>query len=240
MKPIIGIPLRSDMDEEKRNYLYIFDKVKNSIIKMNAIPFPLMPPQNVEYFNTRFDEMPELTEEEKEIINNYLDYIDGLFIPGGYKISKIDLYILDEAIKKDMPILGVCLGMQLMSMYNDSFNLEDIKTNINHKGNQDDKYIHSVKISKDSLLYKIIGKEEFEVNSFHKKQAFKNKIYKNIGYAPDGTLEAMENSNNTFNIGVQWHPEKMIDYDENAKKLMKAFIDASINYKKNKKYDKIK
>ena len=50
----------------------------------------------------------------------------------------------------------------------------------------------------------------------------------------------MENSNNTFNIGVQWHPEKMIDYDENAKKLMKAFIDASINYKKNKKYDKIK
>ena len=93
---------------------------------------------------------------------------------------------------------------------------------------------HKVRIDKDSKLYKILGKEEFEVNSFHTRHATKNHIYKVVGYSDDGLIEAIEYPNDTFNIGVQWHPEISYSFDENSKKIIDSFVEAAKRNSKNK------
>ena len=91
------------------------------------------------------------------------------------------------------------------------------------------KYVHKVKILKDSLLYKIIGKEEIKVNSRHNYHVPEKLDYLKSAYATDGIIEAVESKDNKFTLGVQWHPETMISYDEDAKKIIQAFIDKCKN-----------
>ena len=88
-------------------------------------------------------------------------------------------------------------------------------------------YVHDVNIvDKDSKLYKIFGKETVRVNSKHRLAITKTKDFKVVAYSEDGLIEGIELDRNKFAVGVQWHPEEMITYDEDMKKLMKTFIDS--------------
>jgi putative glutamine amidotransferase len=87
-------------------------------------------------------------------------------------------------------------------------------------------YAHSVKIDKTSKLYSIFGKEEIMVNSRHKEMVIDPTNIKVVGVS-DGVIEAVEKNGVLFLIGVQWHPEDMIKYDENAKKLFDRFFECS-------------
>ena len=75
------------------------------------------------------------------------------------------------------------------------------------------------------LFYKIVGKEELSVNSFHRRCATANEIYRTVGVSEDGVIEAMELPGAEFNFGVQWHPEIMYPYDEDSRKIINAFIE---------------
>ena len=155
----------------------------------------------------------------------YLDLIQGLFIPGGSKFCEYDRYLLERAIEKNIPVLGVCLGMQLMSCYKEDVILEKIEdSNIEHNVDLSVKYAHKVKIDRNSKLYGILQKDEINVNSFHNYSVTPNEIYKTVARSEDGIIEAIEYPSKTFNMGVQWHVEKMYDYDEDAKKIMDCFI----------------
>ena len=121
--------------------------------------------------------------------------------------------------------------MQMMSCYKEDIQLEkNSDSGINHNQSRTETYKHKVKILKNSLLYKIIGKEEIEVNSFHNYHVTENHLYNTVAYSEDGLIEAIEYPSNTFNIGVQWHPERMVDYDDSSYKLMTYFIDEAIKY----------
>ena len=77
-----------------------------------------------------------------------------------------------------------------------------------------------------------IGEEEIMVNSYHKRHVTENHIYQTVAYSEDGLIEAIEYPSDTFNIGVQWHPERMNDFDEPSQKLMEYFVnECSINKK---------
>ena len=118
--------------------------------------------------------------------------------------------------------------MQIMSVYKkESDDLEIINTDINHSVNVNKKLVHSVKIDKSSKLYNIISKDEIMVNSYHKFRVKENPYYKTVAKSPDGVIEAMEMEGATFNIGVQWHPEKMYDSDIYSKKIIDEFIKVS-------------
>lgn len=224
---IIGVPLRCDRSVEGKPTEYIFDFVRRAINKMGAEVLALAPIQDLDYVDIRYDDYPSLTEDEKDRVEFWLDRIDGLFIPGGSKFSPYDQYLLDRCIERDIPVLAVCLGMQIMTCYKENIEIKKIESQIDHNGNIDDFYIHKVRIDKGSKLYSIVGQEEIIVNSFHRYCGTPNHVYKSVAYSEDGILEGVEHPTATFNIGVQWHPEKMIDYDENAKKIMKAFINAA-------------
>jgi len=234
-KPIIGIMMRCEVDSENKPYQYVFDKVRSVIIKSGGEPLLLCPVKVIDYYHSKWTDFPDFSVDEKESMEYWLDMCDGLFLPGGSKFTKYDKYIVNLAIERNIPILGVCLGMQILANYNVDNDIFEINSSINHFQDEDLLYCHSVKIVKDSLLYRILGKDELAVNSFHVRSTNPSVSFKISARADDDIIEAIELSSKDFVLGVQWHPEKMIDYDSDASKIIDSFIEASRNYKLLKK-----
>ena len=233
-KPIIGVPLRYDTLEDGRAIVFLGERIRRTLQKAGAIVFPIAPVQDVDYIYTKGNEFLELTEEEKSIINHNLDMCDALFFPGGMKIAPYDRYVLECAIERKMPVLGVCLGMQMMSCYDEDIKLVKNDTGFNHYQKSDDILTHKVKIDKNSLLYKIIGKDEIMVNSFHNYHAIENHIFKTVAKSEDGLIEAIEYPGDFFNLGIQWHPEISYDFDDNSKKIIDYYVNMAEEYKNKK------
>lgn len=104
---------------------------------------------------------------------------------------------------------------------------------ISHR-QKDVDYVHTVKIEKNSLLYEMIGKEEISVNSLHNYHIPCVHSLKVSAISEDGLIEAIENTEKRFVLGVQWHPEGMTNYDENARKILSRFIKEAQIYAREK------
>lgn len=159
---------------------------------------------------------------------------DGIIFTGGTSWEMNDEKVLKYCLDNKMPFLGICLGMQMIGDYF-SYNHEvgidkTVKINTGANHNCNNKYCHEV-ILKNGFLSNLFNKDKILVNSYH------NYIISNTdssiikGYSDDGVIEALEIQNHPFGIGVQWHPEKIID-DVNSKLLFGAFIDSCKYYSK--------
>lgn len=239
MKPVIGVPLRYEHSKEEKCILYVTEMVRRTLQKAGGDVFIIPPVQDVNYMDTRGNEFAELTLEEKKIINDNLNKCDGLFLPGGVKFTPYDRYMLECAIEKKIPTLGVCLSMQMMSCYQEDVKTEINETEINHDQENYDILTHKIYINENSKLFEIVGEKEIMVNSFHKYHALENHIYKTVATSEDGLIEGIEYPANFFNIGLQWHPEISYDFDENSKKIIDYFINETEKFQL-KRIDSIK
>ena len=195
---IIGIILRKE-----DNKYYLKETIINLLKKKNCIPIGI--------FNNDLNNC-----------KNIIDLCSGIILPGGDDIEQKDLEIIKYIYDKDIPCLGICLGMQEMG-YLFNGELSNI-CNYNHlKPNE--KYVHNVKILKDSKLFQIIKCENIKVNSRHKDYLIKTDL--KVSSTSD-VIESIEDKNKKFFIGVQWHPEDMIDYDKNSDLLFDEFIKSCI------------
>ena len=222
---IIGIPLKYSHLNDGRPILYLGERIRRTIQKAGGFIIPIVQVQDVFYSDTRYNEFNELSEEDKKNIDKYLNMVDGVIFPGGFKITPFDKYLLEECIKRDIPTLGICLGMQLMSCYKDDFKVYPNGTDINHFQESDDLLSHEVVIKKDSLLYDILKKESIMVNSFHRFHVSSNDYFDVCCKSSDGYIESMRMKNKKFVLVIQWHPEISSDFDENSKKIIDYFID---------------
>ena len=213
---IVGRPFELNTNKLSIGVLESYRKV---IIKSGGIPILILPPQNIDYYNKPLNEIPSLKEEEKKILEQQINLCDGILMPGGHVMHEYDKYICDYCNKNDIPLLGICMGMQVMCNYNNDN--ENIKVD-NHY--EDALYKHDVNINKDSILYSILKEENINVNSFHRYKVSNSGSYK-ISASKDDVIEAVEKEGK-FNIGLQWHPEKNYDIDINSKKIFKKFINA--------------
>ena len=151
-----------------------------------------------------------------------LKNIDGILLTGGDKVGRLDYFFFFFSIENNLKLFGICQGMQSMALYGSEDSLVEIG-NLSH--NKYKNYCHNVKLS-NSKLKEILNKEVVEVNSYHKQKVLNSNYFKIVGMSDDGIIEAVESNNNIFQIGLQWHPEKMIDYDNNSKLIFDYFINS--------------
>lgn len=201
-KPVIGITTRIYQDQNRN-----FDQTPNDIIK------------KVEECGGIALIIPELKN-----LDSLIKLFDGFIIPGGNYWHKTDEYIIKYAIDNDIPLLGICAGMQAIA--NKCFFDADvsdhtykIQSAINH--NSSNEYVHPIKIV-GSNLKKIIPKEEIYVNSRHSYTILKQDYFKIEAVSEDGIIEAISIPKKKFILGVQWHPENLDD--EYSLKIFKYFI----------------
>ncbi len=118
-----------------------------------------------------------------------------------------------QARKRDLPVLGICGGMQLMTVALGGTLIQDIdkqvEDSLQHRMTGPATGVcHGVRIARGSRLSEILGREVFQVNSSH-HQAVKTvpRTLKVSASASDGVIEAVEDPSRRFFLGVQWHPE---------------------------------
>lgn len=187
-----------------------------------------------------FGGIPIFISYEHNLIDDVLSIVDGIVISGGDNHippslygkksasyhpgelrAKYEIALFKKALKLNIPILGICNGMQVMNVALGG-TLSDIQ---NHKQPAPTNIpYHSIKIFDDTKLFEIADKKHnYNVNSTHMQAICdlgQNLIISSV--AEDGIIESIEYTKHDFVIGVEWHPEyKNSKLDEN---LFKAFI----------------
>lgn len=222
----IGIPLRYTHLENGRGITFLSELLRKTIQKAGGFVIPIIPVQDVDYYETHYNEFDELNDFEKKCVEDYLNMVDGIIFPGGLKITPYDEYLLRRCIELDKKVLGICLGMQLISSYNIGFKMHKNNSFVDHNQGVNDAILsHNVKICKNTKLYEIIGKSNIMVNSYHNYHA-ENVCSEMIisARSEDNYIEAIELKDKTFIMGLQWHPEINYDTNKYSKKIIDYFI----------------
>lgn len=193
---IIGIITRKSLSGEGHNINVIYDDISKAVLKNGGLSIGITLDKNYK---------------------NLIKLCDGIIFQGGDLEEKYDLEVLNYLYSINKPVLGICLGMQLMGKL---FNAIEYRVD-NHK--KKTSYAHEIKLNKYSKIYDILKKDTLKVNSRH-LYVLKNCDLLIGAKSNDGYIEEIEDPNKIFFIGVQWHPESMIDYDENQNNLFKHFI----------------
>lgn len=185
-------------------------------------------------------------DDDKALVS-LLETLDGIVLSGGADIDpdylgeeplecvsinprrdRQELTLVRLAVDRQIPVLGICRGIQVLTAALGGKLYQDIKTQHDQKPIEHSQTIarglpsHDVKLVKDSLLYGFFGKETLAVNSFH-HQAVKEVPagFRVTAVAPDGIIEGMESTSFRPVLGVQWHPECFLL--ENDRTMMPIF-----------------
>jgi putative glutamine amidotransferase len=201
---------------------------------------------------TRADGVPVLLPHAPAQAERYLALIDGLIISGGAfdvdprlfgadavhpsvqtkdERTAFEIAITRGALDRDMPILGICGGQQLLHVLLGGTLIQHIPDEVaaalaHEQPNPRDEPGHTVRIVAGTRLRAIVGADEIAVNSAH-HQAAKDEppgVVVNA-LAPDGVIEGIEAPARRFCIGVQWHPE--FGLGDGDLRLFAAFVAAA-------------
>ena len=168
--------------------------------------------------------------------------LDGLLLPGGSDVDpalfgaprdpkigdpdrerdKLETALLREALYRDLPVLAICRGLQLLNVAQGGTLLQDVE---GHRC-PDELEVHPIAIADGSKLRSILEVEEFVVNSRHHQCV--DRVASGlvvVAKAPDGVVEALELPGRRFVLAVQWHPEDRMDRLD--ARLFEAFRDAA-------------
>ena len=182
-------------------------------------------------------------------VDAILDRLDGVLMTGGDDVDlrpyggpapteeckpvpleqqTMNLELVRGTLQRDMPLFGVCFGMQMMGLlYEAPFEQQLDNFTAHTKGIE-----HLVKPCEGSLLAQLVGTKDFLVPSFHHQALIEpGATLKASAWADDGTLEAVELPEKPFALGVQWHPERAPD-SLATRALFSGFADAARNYRK--------
>jgi len=135
--------------------------------------------------------------------------------------QRADLGLVATAEAAGMPVLGVCLGMQEMAVHRGGRILQHLPDepgdHLDHGGAGRPR-LHPVHVAAGSMLARLMGAEVIEVSSTHHQVvAEAGRGLWVSGRAPDGVIEAVEDASpGRFFLGVEWHPETMMDRPAHA------------------------
>ena len=211
-KPVIGITGNYGELECKLAETYY-----KSVIKAGGVPV-IIPPSA-----------------DTDTIVNTLSRIDGLLLSGGGDFNPLycgeepspklhsinrerdlpELLITRLAYNRQIPMLGICRGIQTLAMALGGRVEQDIEPKATVKHSQDadrSEPTHTVNIESDTILHSIYGTNSIAVNSFHHQAvAETGEKFKVTATSADGFIEAIESREFKSIMGVQWHPECLDD-----------------------------
>lgn len=185
----------------------------------------------------------------KEMIADWFERIDALILSGGHDINPsfygqeprqklretcperdvFDLYLLEQAKERKIPVLGICRGFQLIVVAYGGQLLQDLeyadRELLKHnQGHRPDLPTQKVNIVPGSWLEPLYG-ASIQVNSFHHQVAMElPEGLRPAAEAMDGVIEAVEAPEDRV-YAVQWHPEMMSGSSEAAAKIFKLFME---------------
>ena len=195
--------------------------------------------------------LPVAISHEVDLAQAYLDELDGILVTGGAfdvdpalfgaesrhdsvttkdRRTRFEWDVTDGALKRDMPVLGICGGQQLMNVVLGGTLIQHIPDAIadclaHEQPNPRTEAGHNVAVAEGSLLHRIVGTPELPVNSAHHQaaDAVGDRVLVNAT-APDGVIEGIEHPDYRFCLGVQWHPEYHISQGDRL--IFDAFLAA--------------
>ena len=228
-RPVIGVVPLYDI---QRDSLWMIPGYLDGIAAAGGIPVVL-----------------PLTEEE-QVLRQLANDVDGFLMTGGQDVSPalygeerldscgetlpvrdgMESRIFQLCLERDVPVLGICRGIQLMNvllggtLYQDLPSQRPTQTE-HHMSPPYDRPVHQVEICKGTPLFDLIQTERMDVNSYH-HQAVRDKApaLQTMAVSEDGLIEAVCLPERPFVWAVQWHPELSWRTDEKSRRIFEAFV----------------
>ncbi len=234
MRPIVGITLDSERPGgySKMPWYALRENYADAVARAGGLPLML----------------PHLPDEATD----YAGRIDALIVTGGNfdvdpalfgatsrharvttkeRRTDFEIAVLRAALARDLPVLGICGGQQVLNVVLGGTLIQHIPDEIagalaHEQPNPRTEPGHAVRVVAGTLLHRVTGRDEMQVNSAH-HQAVKDVAAGVVvdAVAPDGVIEGIESPSHRFCLGVQWHPEYAIDPGDAA--IFRAFVDAA-------------
>ena len=187
-----------------------------------------------------------------------LDGVSGVLLTGGEDVNpalygevnrcsrrinperdNFELELLRDAFSRELPILAICRGMQLLTVAFGGSLYQDLSERVSdscgcervcHRGPDHTDTTHPVYVDPNTLLAKCIGQQRLMVNSHHHQGIRELPADLRIcGGSSDGLIEAVEHTGKTCVLGIQWHPERWPDQSSDV--IMKHFLAACEGYR---------
>jgi putative glutamine amidotransferase len=192
--------------------------------------------------------------EDTETLRALYERLDGVLFAGGGDIEPIhyghtpharlgsldplrddaELPMARWAVAEGKPVLGICRGVQVLNVALGGTLWQDIPTQIETELHHNSSYeredwthmAHAIRIAPDSLLCRLLGTEQLTINSLHHQSVWEIAPgLRAVAWAPDGVIEALEGTSQSFVLGVQCHPEALQGTaDERWQSVFRAFV----------------
>lgn len=192
---------------------------------------------------------PVLIPPSEEGVDETLDALDGIVFSGGADVdpsmygaephSETDvpqarrdageLALLRSALERDMPVLAVCRGVQLLNVARGGDLVQHLPDEVGHDRHKETPGTfseHPVEVKEGTRLASIIGPRSSVTSHHHQGLGRVGDGLVETAWAQDGTLEAVEDPSRRFAVGVQWHPEAGADAT-----LIEALVEEARGYR---------
>jgi putative glutamine amidotransferase len=232
---VIGVPLRpfsgSDFPPKLALNRIYFEALERA--GAVALPIPIVP----DVQQLRFPFM----------------HLDGLLLPGGAdveprrygavpredchltvmpELDEVELTLANWAMEDDLPVLGICRGIQVLNVACGGTLWQDIKVEgaalASHDRESRHLLAHGLEVEPDSLLARTLGKTRIQVNSLH-HQAIRDvgQPLRTVARSYDGLVEGVELPGHRFVLGIQCHPEELSETEDWAANLFDGLVTAA-------------
>jgi putative glutamine amidotransferase len=188
----------------------------------------------------------------EEALEETLDALDGLLFSGGNDLDpdsygadahpettatrperdRGELALLEGALARDMPVLAVCRGSQVLNVARGGDlvqHLPEVVGDERHKHTPGVFADHDVRVEPSSKLGELVGERAPVKSHHHQGYGRIGDGLREVAWADDGTVEGLEDPDKRFAVGVLWHPEAGEDFT-----LFKALVEQAASYREEK------
>ncbi|HEX7255011.1 MAG TPA: gamma-glutamyl-gamma-aminobutyrate hydrolase family protein [Gaiellaceae bacterium] len=232
MRPLIGITSYAE-------------EIRWGVWTEEAVCVPLSYVRAVEHAGGR----PLVVPPVQEGVEGTLDALDGLLLSGGTDLNpelygaerhpetdipreerdRAELALLEAALDRDMPVLAICRGSQLLNVARGGDLVQHLPEAVGHERHKHRPGAfsdHSVQLAPDSRLGGLLGEHAPVKSHHHQGMGRIGDGLREVAWAEDGVVEGLEDPGKRFALGVLWHPEEGEDFA-----LFKGLVDEARRYR---------